>query len=182
MRVYTLRFNLFLFLAALLPLLGGCSALGLGHKDEPVSALCVYVAVAPGRSTGSTSGTETVSVLRSNPVQITIDKTPVLTEGDVLAAKIIDTPEAPGIELRFDPMGTVVLEQCSATNPGGHLVIFGKWGKDLKNSRWLMAPLITERINNGLLSFTPDMTRDEAMQFVQGLNNVAKQFQTDPAE
>jgi hypothetical protein len=45
-----------------------------------------------------------------------------------------------------------------------------------------MAPLITGRINNGLLSFTPDMTRDEATEFVKGLNNVAKQFQTDTTE
>ena len=56
------------------------------------------------------------------------------------------------------------------------------WGKDLKNGRWLMAPLITSRINNGLLSFTPDMSRDEATLFVQGLNNVAKEFQTKPNE
>jgi len=79
-------------------------------------------------------------------------------------------------------MGTVVLEQYSATNPGGHFVIYGQWGKKLKNGRWLMAPLITGRINNGLLSFTPDMTRDEATEFVKGLNNVAKQFQTDTTE
>src|SRR5580698_8509175 len=115
MRVYTLRFNLFLLLAALSPLLGGCGS--LGHKDEPTSALAIFVAVAPGRVTGPTGGTETVKVLRADPVQITIDKTPILTEGDVAAAKIIDTPEAPGIEIRFNPMGTVVLEQYSATDP-----------------------------------------------------------------
>jgi hypothetical protein len=181
MRVYTLRFNLFLLLTALLPLLGGCGTLGMGHKNELTSALRIFVSVGPG-TRGSPSGTETVSVLRSDPVQVTIDKTPVLSEGDVVAAKIIDTPDAPGIELRFSPMGTVVLEQYSATNPGGHFVIYGQWGKKLKNGRWLMAPLITGRINNGLLSFTPDMTRDEATEFVKGLNNVAKQFQTDTTE
>jgi hypothetical protein len=79
-------------------------------------------------------------------------------------------------------MGTVVLEQCSATNPGGHFVVYGQWGKDLKNKRWLMAPLITGRIHDGILSFTPDMSRDEATNFVQGLNNVAKTFQTEPTE
>lgn len=177
MRVYTFRFNLFLSLAALLPLLGGCAS--MGHKKEPLSAMAIYVSVAPGAM--STGGTETVSVLRSDPVQVTIDKEPVLTEQNVLAAKLIDTPDAPAIDLQFDPMGTVVLEQYSATNPGGHFVIFGKWGKDLKNSRWLMAPLITTRIHDGVLSFTPDMSRDEAVQFVQGLNNVAKLSQNNPA-
>ncbi|HEV2455943.1 MAG TPA: hypothetical protein VGY98_16890 [Verrucomicrobiae bacterium] len=181
MRVYTLRFNLFLMLAALAPLLGGgCDT--FGHKNEPVAAVAIYVSTAPGTAKMSPGGTETVSVLRSDPVQVTIDKQPILTEGNVVAAKIVDTPDAPGIELRFDPMGTVVLEQYSATNPGGHFVILGKWGKNLKETRWLMAPLITQRINNGVLSFTPDMTRDEATQFVQGLNNLAKQFQTDSTE
>lgn len=168
-------------MAAFLPLLGGCGTLGTGHKDEPMAALRVYVSVGPG-SAGSPSGTETVSVLRSDPVQVTIDRTPILTEGDVVAAKIVDTPDAPGIEIRFSPMGTVILEQYSATTPGGHFVIYGQWGKKLKNGRWLMAPLITQRINSGVLSFTPDMTRDEATLFVKGLNNVAKQFQTDDTE
>jgi hypothetical protein len=180
MRVYTLRFNLFLLLAAWLPFLGGCSS--WSHKNEPTSTLRIFVSIAPDTAMGGKDSTETVSVLRADPVQVTIDKTPILTESDLIAAKIIDTPAAPGIELRFSPMGTVVLEQYSATNPGGHFVVFGQWGKKLKNSRWLMAPLITGRINDGLLSFTPDMTRDEATQFVLGLNNVAKQFQTTPAE
>ncbi|MGH7978429.1 MAG: hypothetical protein ACREE6_03580 [Limisphaerales bacterium] len=180
MRVYALQFNLFLLLAALLPLLGGCGS--LRHKDEPVSALAVYVSVAPDTSTAFKGATETVSVLRSDPVQVTVDKQPILTEGNVVAAKIIDTPAAPGIELRFDAMGTVILEQYSATNPGGHFVIYGEWGKDLKERRWLMAPLITSRIQDGILSFTPDMSRDEAAQFVLGLNNIAKRFQTNPTE
>jgi hypothetical protein len=180
MRVYTFRFNLFFIMAALAPLLGGCGS--LGHKNEPLSAVRIFLAVSPNTASGPTGGTETVSVLRADPVQVTIDKQPILTEQNVVAAKVVDTPDAPGIDLRFDPMGTVILEQYSATNPGGHFVIFGEWGKDLKNSRWLMAPLITQRINDGILSFTPDMSRDEANEFVLGLNNVAKKFQTNPTE
>ena len=179
MRVYTLRFNLFLLLAALMPLLGGCGS--LWHTNEPLSTVSIFVSVTPNSSPFK-GATETVSVLRSDPVQVTIDKQPILTEGNIVAAKVISTPAAPGIELRFDAMGTVVLEQSSATNPGGHFVIFGRWGKDLKSSRWLMAPLITTRINDGILSFTPDMSRDEAAQFVLGLNDVAKKFQTNSTE
>ena len=95
---------------------------------------------------------------------------------------MIDTPGAPAIELRFDENGTWILEQFSAGNPGGHFVIFGQWDKDGKKSRWLAAPLINQRINNGILSFTPDMSRDEATNFVAGLKNVAKQFQSNPTE
>lgn len=179
MRVYRHRFNLFFWLSALLPLLSGCAT--FHHKDDIISALRIHMAVAS--DTAAQTGTsETVSVLRADPVQVTIDREAILTEANLVAAKVIDTPDAPAIELRFDENGTFILEQYSAANPGGHFVIFGQWGKDLKNARWLAAPLITGRINNGILSFTPDMTRDEANEFVQGLNKVAQQFQANPIE
>jgi hypothetical protein len=67
-----------------------------------------------------------------------------------------------------------VLEHNTAGNPGRHLVIFGQWGDKLTDGRWLAAPLITHRIGDSLLAFTPDTTRDEADQLVLGLDNVAK--------
>lgn len=154
----------------------------MGHKNEAVSAIRIHMAV-PADTVKSQGGmAQMVSVLRADPVQIAIERQPILTEENLIAAKVIDTPEAPAIELRFDENGTWILEQYSASNPGGHFVIFGQWGKDLKNARWLAAPLINQRINNGILSFTPDMSRDEATNWVSGLNNVAKQFQTSPTE
>lgn len=181
MKVYTRRFNLFLALAFLLVPLCGCSLLS-GHRNEPLAAMRVYIEVAPGAASGAMNESQTVSVLRSAPVTVTIDKEPVLTEANLIAAKVINTPDAPAIEVRFDENGTWILEQYSAANPGRHFVIFGSWGKNLKESRWLAAPLITQRINNGILSFTPDMTLDEANQFVLGLKNAIQQFQTSSSE
>lgn len=163
---------------ALALLLAGCGT--LGQRNESMSSVTIFMSVPPGAI--QTGTTETVSILRSDPVQVTVDRQPVLSEQNLVAAKVIDTPAAPAIELKFDPMGTVILEQCSATNPGGHFAIYGQWGKDLKEKRWLMAPLITGRIKDGILSFTPDMSRAEATNFVEGLNNVAKTFQTTPTE
>ena len=180
MRVYTSRFNLFLALAVLLVPLCGCTS--LFHKDEPVAALRVHIELSPENAAAQTGEAETVSVVRSNPVQVAIEKDAILTEANIVAAKVVDTPDAPAIEVRFDENGTWILEQYSASNPGRHFVIFGQWGKKLKNARWLAAPLITQRLNYGLLSFTPDMSRDDANQLVLGLNNVAKQFQTSPAQ
>ena len=37
----------------------------------------------------------------------------------------------------------------------------------------MAAPRIARRISNGVISFTPDATRDEAEQIAIGLNNVA---------
>ena len=69
-----------------------------------------------------------------------------------------------------------MLEQYSAANPGKHFAIFGQWGEKLADGRWLAAPLITHRIADGMLSFTPDMSREEADRLVLGLNNVAKKI------
>jgi preprotein translocase subunit SecD len=185
MKGYWPRFNLFLALAALALLPCGCkstSSLNPFKKSEPSSVLRIHMELAPDNLSGQMSATKTITLLRANPVSVTIDKGPILTEANLVAAKVISTPEAPAIELRFDGNGTWILEQYSAANPGRHFVIFGQWGDDLNNSRWLAAPLITQRINNGIISFTPDMSKDEADLFVKGLNNEAKKFQTTPAE
>lgn len=180
MKVYRRRFNLFLALAFLLVPFCGCSL--FGHRNEPLAGLHVHIEMAPGAASTALNDTQTVSVLRSSPVTVMIGKEPVLTEANLVAAKLIRTPDAPAIEVRFDENGTWILEQYSAANPGRHFVIFGAWGKNLKENRWLAAPIITQRINDGILSFTPDMTLDEANQFVLGLNNIIKEFQTKPAE
>ena len=43
--------------------------------------------------------------------------------------------------------------------------------------RWLAAPILQQRIRDGLLVFTPDATREEAERIVRGLKNVAKTVQ-----
>jgi preprotein translocase subunit SecD len=184
MKVYTPRFNLFLALALLLATLCGCSTVaGWFKHDQPSAALRVHIELAPDNVvSGPANMAETVTLFRADPVQVTVDKDPILTEANVVAIKLINTPEAPAIDVRFDENGTWILEQASASNPGRHFVIYGQWGKKMKDGRWLAAPLITQRINDGILSFTPDMSRDEAGQFILGMSNVVKQFQTGSHE
>jgi preprotein translocase subunit SecD len=181
MKGYTQRFNLFLALGVLLlALVAGCStmsALGL-KKDEPLGSLRVHIELSPSNAALSSESAENVTVLRADPVKVTIDKDPVLTENNLVAAKVIATPEAQAIEVRFDENGTWILEQYSAANPGRHFVIYAQWGKDMKDGRWIAAPLITKRISDGILSFTPDMSTNETDQLITGLNNIIKQFQT----
>jgi len=179
MKVYTSRFNLFFALAILLVSLCGCT---LFKHDPPTAALRIHMELSPDSASGPVNTAQTVTLLRADPVQVTIDKDPILTEANLVAVRLISTPEAPAVEIRFDENGTWILEQYSASNPGRHFVVFGQWGKKLKEARWLAAPLITQRINDGILSFTPDMTRDEANQFILGLSNVVKQFQTGSNE
>jgi preprotein translocase subunit SecD len=169
MIVWSRRFNLYLALAAALTLLCGCQ---MFRQKGPLGALRVHIQTNPNALDTS----QTISVVRSDPVLVTIGRNPILTEANVVAARVMDTPGGFDIEIRFDENGTWLLEQFSAANPGGHFAIFGQWGDQLANGRWLAAPLITHRIANGVLAFTPDASRAEADQLVLGLNNVAAQI------
>jgi hypothetical protein len=166
MRVITQRFNLFLALMAL-ALLCGCQT---DKKDKEVSVLRIHIEASP-QSSGST---ETVSVLRSDPLLVTVFKEAILNEANLVQAKVIDARGGFGIQLQFDESSALVLEQYSAANPGKHFVVFGQWGEKPTDGRWLAAPLITRRISDGRFSFTPDMSRTNADRLVLGLNNTAQ--------
>ena len=74
--------------------------------------------------------------------------------------------------------GTVLLEECTAANRGRRIAIFSQFGEKIKDYRWLAAPVITRRISDGVLVFTPDATREEAEEIALGLNNVSKKVHT----
>ena len=168
MKVCARGFNIILTLAAALALLSGCQ---IHRQKGPLGALRVHIQVNPD----ALGISQTVSVLRSDPVLVTIAHDPILTEADIVAAKVVETPGGVAIEIHFDENGAWLLEQYSSANPGGHFAIFGQWGEKLVNGRWLAAPLITHRIADGVLAFTPDASREEAGQLVLGLNRVAAQ-------
>jgi preprotein translocase subunit SecD len=169
MRANTRRFNLFLAFMAM-AVLCGCQT---DKKNKEVSALRVHLEA--GSNGSSTS--ETISVPpRDDPVLITIEKEPILTEANIIASKVIETQGGIALQIQFDESSSLMLEQYSAANPGKHFVIFGQWGEKRADGRWLAAPLITHRIVGGILSFTPDLSRAEADRLALGLNNVAKQI------
>jgi hypothetical protein len=170
MKVCARRFNVYFAVAAAMALICGCQT---DKSHEKVGALRVHIETNPGPEGAS----QNVSVLRSDPVAVTISPEPILTEANMIAAKIIESRGGFAIEVQFDEISASSLEQYTAANPGRHLVIFGHWGKKPTDGRWLAAPLITHRIADGKLSFTPDASRDEAGELVLGLNNVVKKIQ-----
>ena len=167
MKVLTRQFNIYLALATLPGLFCGCH---INKQEREIAALRAHIEVNPDPAGTS----QTISVLRSDPVLVTIKSEPFLTEANVVAVKVMDATGGFAIEIKFDENGTWLLEQYSAANPGHHFVVFGQWGDDLANGRWLAAPIITRRISGGRLAFTPDCSREEADQFALGLNNFAK--------
>ena len=167
MKVLARRFNIYLALAFLLGPACGCQTDKLGKE---VGALRVHLEVSPDPAGTS----ENISVLRADPVSVTINREPILTEASIVTAKVIDARGGFAIEIKFDENGTWLLEQYTAANPGRHFAIFGQWSEKPVAARWLAAPIITHRIADGVLAFTPDCSREEADQLVLGLNNFVK--------
>jgi preprotein translocase subunit SecD len=168
MKANTRLFNTFLSLALLVPLCG-CQT---DSKNKVVSALRVHIEV----NSDKTGTTQSISVLKSDPVLMTIAKEPVLTEASIIAARVIDAHGGIALQIQFDESSALVLEQYTAANPGKHYAVFGYWGEKQDIGRWLAAPIITHRIADGILAFTPDMSREEADRLVLGLNNVARKI------
>lgn len=171
MKCYARRFNLYLLLlGAGLLAVAGCKT--GGDSDKQTASLRIYL---ENRAQVIGSG-QTVSVLRTSPVLVTINSEPALTEANIIAATVLTTPGGYAIEVKFDEMGTLMLEQFSAANIGRHFAIFSQWSDKTMDSRWLAAPIIVHRIPNGLFSFTPDASLDEDKKIVRGLNNMAKKI------
>lgn len=164
------RFNIYFLSVVACVLVSGCHVVG-HRKDKDLATLRVHVEVVPESMDFSTA----VSVSRKSPMKVTVDKSPILTEANVVAARVVDVPGGFDLQIQLDRQGTWLLESYTTSNLRNHLAIFSTFvGDSGKQSRWLAAPIITRRIANGLLSFTPDATREEAMAIAKGLKNAAK--------
>ena len=177
MNFYARGFNLYL-LGLMLSLLALCGCQSTGKKDKHLAMLRIHV---ENRAQMLGSG-ETVSVLRSHPVLVTINIEPFLTEANVVAAVLLETPGGVAVEIKLDEVGTYTLEQYTSAYAGKHLAIFGQWNERIADSRWLAAPLLNHRIADGVLAFTPDCSAEEARQLVVGLNNMALKLGTEKAK
>ena len=170
MNFYRRIFNLYFVPAAVLLLLApGCAFLKSEFHNQPQAIVRIHI------ESGTSSGiSQTVSVIRAQPVLINILTEPIISEANITGARLLDTSGGFAVELRFDQSGGWALEQFTAANPGKHLVIFGQWSDKAVDGRWLAAPLIVHRMANALLVFTPDTSRAEAELLVKGLNEDAK--------
>lgn len=117
------------------------------------------------------SRAQAVSILRASPMLIKVENDPILDERDLVSAAITDYMGGFAIQLQFDDHGSLVLDTTSTSHRGKRVAILCNFGEQ----RWLAAPVMSRRINDGSLTFTPDATREEAVRIVRGLNNtVAK--------
>jgi hypothetical protein len=170
------RFNLYLIGIALVATAAGCKTPEREAKKQ-ISTLRIHLQT----NLASTNRTESISVFREQPARFQIERMPILTEGDVQEASIIDVIGGFAVKIKFDQRGSWLLEQATGQNPGKHLAIFSQFGEapdyKLNTGRWLAAPKLERRIADGTLVFTPDATQQESDAIVKGLNNVAKKVQ-----
>ena len=158
-------FNIYL-VAGLVLLAGGCTTPSKeGKKVE--SVLRLHLEINPHPASESTR----VSVGRSPPLVLTVDPRAFITELQVEKASVLDnTIGGFAISLQFNSDGAILLEQFTGAYKGRRMAIAAEFGE----LRWIAAPVIRQRLTEGRLVFTPDLTREEADRFVRGLNRVAE--------
>ncbi len=161
-------FNGFLALALLASTAGCCTSVECKRSKEK-STLRVHLE----SDRGSKDRASAISVLRTSPVKINIERDPVLHEGHVVAARLVEEDGGLfSVEIQLDRRGSWALERTSVSYRGRHLAVFSDFGEE---ARWLAAPVIQAKNSSGRLTFTPDATHEEAERFVRGLNNYAKE-------
>lgn len=175
MMIRSLRFNIYLVLAlaAVLPLCTSCRS-PEGQKKKLVSTFRLYMEAHRSEPRAG----EPVPIYREQPVLVRVEKEPFLTEANIKSARVIDIVGGFAITVQYDKEGSWLLEQYTTSNKGRRFAVLSQWvtppEKKFNKARWLGAPKLTTPVSDGVLTFTPDATRDEALLIVQGLNNVAK--------
>jgi len=163
------RFNIYLGLLLASVIAGGCQS--AAKRSREISTLRLHLEVNPD----GTDRNKPVPVYRASPVMINVENTPFLHEANISMAQVVEATGGFAIQVQFNSYGGKLLEQYSTAWKGKRIAIFSQFGDTAAQSRWLAAPLITRKITDGLLVFTPDATREEAERIVSGLNVVAQQ-------
>ncbi len=169
MKIRLVTFNTYL-LAALL--FAGCQSAqekreaAESRKQKKELTTIRFHLEAAGDTTGRA---EPVPIFRAAPVLVNVIKDSFLDERDVIKAMLVDNVGGFSIQIQFDDHGTFVLDTVSASNKGKRFAIM----TEATDRRWLAAPIILRRISDGVFTFTPDATREEAIRIVRGLNNTS---------
>src|SRR3954453_7725931 len=116
------RFKTYLHITMALALLCGCQSPETKRK-KALSTVRVHLAVKQE----TTDRTEQVPIWRENPFIVNVQKSPFLTEAYVIEAKVVEVVGGFALRLQFDHEGTMLLEQYSRGNPGGHFAIFSQF-------------------------------------------------------
>jgi hypothetical protein len=170
MRMPDWRFNLFfLFTLGITILLAtGCRTPEERRQRKMKATLRMHLSAR----SGETELREAVVIAGTT---VYVEKAFFLDERSLDNASIVDSPGGGfSIRLAFNDHGRMVLESITAANPSRLIAIFTQFGADtLDQGSWLAAPRIPRRLSDGLIVFTPSVSREIAEEIVLGLENVA---------
>jgi hypothetical protein len=158
MRSQTILFNIIL----LLGLVAGCQT---ADNQKEFTTITFHLEANPDGGWNSTA----VPIYRENPIPINVEKSPFLDNRDVARADVVEEAGGFSLQIVFNRHGTLLLETTTRSNPGRRIAIKCQFPE----SRWLAAPQVNYPISNGVLTFTPDASREETERIVRGLNNTA---------
>jgi hypothetical protein len=164
MKIRALAFNTILLLALLA---SGCQSTEARRQSKEVTVLRLHLS----SNLDGTRHTTTIHMPREDPMPLSIQANPFLDQAEILRAAVVDGPYGGySIQLHFTTRGTFLLDTYSTANKDRKIAVYSQFDDEV---RWLGAPVIHDRIRDGLLMFTPDASRDESERIVRGLNNVA---------
>ncbi len=150
-------------LVALAALLPGCAS-SSKKKEEEIATIRLHFEVNPQLVRRNLE----VSVLRSHPIKLTVAEEPLVHEGYLNEAEIVNEGSTHSIRLVFDDSGRRLLETETAASMGKRIAVVGQF-PDL---RWLAAPVISRINTNGVFTFTPDADLEECRRLIDGLKIV----------
>lgn len=159
---------------ALVLLAAGCStSASFDKKGHEKTLLRIHLQEPKDSTDRSTE----IKVFRENPITVNIHKEPVMDEGNLANAEVVNDIGGFAIKLTFNRQGRWLLENLSTAYRGRQIAIIAIFGDTPDKIRWLAAPYLNQRITDGVLAFTPDCTREEADRIVLGLNKVREDVQ-----
>jgi hypothetical protein len=175
MKFRAVRFNTYYYLWLLLSLtLGiGCHT-DAGQKKAPKKGFSVLRLHIETNLDG-TDKNGPVMVGRQTPFSLTVNKLPFIEETHLGKVSLVD--DATGgfaLRVQLNRQGTWLLEQYTVANKGRRIAVFA----ELEDFHWIAAWLITQRISDGVFTFSPDITRDDAEKLVLGLNKKIKKIRS----
>jgi preprotein translocase subunit SecD len=157
--------NFYLLLTAALVFTGaGCQSSADRQRAKELSTLRLHLEVNPD----TTGRSAPVPIFRESPLLVNVETDSFLDEAHIIQAQVQDDPRGGFvIRIQFDSIGTSLLNATTLANPGRRIAV----GSQFPNLRWLAAPVIQGRMADGVFTFTPDASREEAERIVRGLNN-----------
>jgi preprotein translocase subunit SecD len=170
MKIRWNHFKIYLLVTLAAAAVCGCQTSGESKPEKLLSTLRLHLEA----NRDGTKANQPVPIYREKPIMVNVERTPFLHEERVSDAKVVDVVGGFALRIQFDHQGTVLLEEYTIGNRGRKIAIFSQFSEQMKDYRWLAAPVISHRITDGVLVFTPDATREEAEEIAIGLNNVSK--------